>query len=121
MLRRSAIPDRQLSSRAIKAGPQEAKNIELAGRSTNGRRESADTLIDFEVKKELEEEVRKGAAALIEEQRKVIRSILDEFEEILRNLIEEDKKEIFENAEALTHSILEKAEAFRQSMNKMGL
>jgi hypothetical protein len=121
MLKRSAKPEPELSARTFKASPQEAKNVELAGRSLTELRESAQASIELAVKRELEEEVRKGAAELIEEQRKVVQWILEEGKGSLRLLIEEDKKEIVENREALRHSILENAEAFRQSILKIGL
>jgi ATP-dependent Zn protease len=73
---------------------------------TDEYREGIRQLIDGEVKKVLDEEMRKATQELIEEQRKAVRQIIEEHKTAIRQVVEEEKKTIWEKAEALRNSML---------------
>ena len=68
-------------------------------------RESVRELIDGEVKKILDEELKNATKELIEEHRKAIKHVVEESKLIIREVVEEEKKAIWARAEALRKSI----------------
>jgi ATP-dependent Zn protease len=74
--------------------------------NTEEYRETIRRLFDAEVRKILDEELRKGAQELVEEQRKAVKQIIEEHKAAIRQVVEEEKKTIWEKAELLRNSIL---------------
>jgi hypothetical protein len=77
-----------------------------AASNTEEYRETIKRLFDAEVRKILDEEIRKGAQELVEEQRKAVKQIIEEHKAAIRQVVEEEKKTIWEKAESLRNSIL---------------
>jgi hypothetical protein len=63
-------------------------------------------LIDAEVQKVMDEEIKKATQALLDEQKNAIKQIVEEHRLVIGEIVEEEKKVIWERAEALRESII---------------
>ena len=63
-------------------------------------------LINTEVQKVMDEEVKKATQELFDEQRRAIKQIVEEHRLVIKEIVEEERKAIWEKAEALRESIM---------------